>query len=302
MTSDIRGIDNFLLKKEELTVSNQELTKNPTADPAEDNAFFPSPYSLSQYTASKTDFDEVLRSNGEGKGKKVLVIATEERYMLMQNDTMFSTGNHPVETLLPLHHVHEAGFEIEIATLTGAPAKFEWWAFPSEDAAVVPTWEALKEQFKAPARLSDIAANLNGSSDYAAVFIPGGHGAMLTIPQSADVQKVLDWAMEENKLIVSLCHGPAAFLAGSINREKSPFAGFKMCAFPDSLDAGANIEIGYLPGKMPWALGEAMKAAGIEIVNDDMTGAVHRDRNVLTGDSPLASNELGKQMVQALLD
>ncbi|VDZ11304.1 Chaperone protein hchA [Staphylococcus aureus] len=32
-----------------------ELSKQPTPDKAEDNAFFPSPYSLSQYTAPKTD-------------------------------------------------------------------------------------------------------------------------------------------------------------------------------------------------------------------------------------------------------
>lgn len=31
-----------------------ELSKNPTPDQAEENAFFPSPYSLSQYTAPKT--------------------------------------------------------------------------------------------------------------------------------------------------------------------------------------------------------------------------------------------------------
>ncbi len=29
--------------------------KHPTPDPAEDNAFFPSAYSLSQFTASKSD-------------------------------------------------------------------------------------------------------------------------------------------------------------------------------------------------------------------------------------------------------
>lgn len=29
--------------------------KRPTPDPAEDNAFFPSPYSLSQFTSPKSD-------------------------------------------------------------------------------------------------------------------------------------------------------------------------------------------------------------------------------------------------------
>ncbi len=32
------------------------------------------------------------------------MIAAEERYVLLENGKMFSTGNHPVETLLPLHH------------------------------------------------------------------------------------------------------------------------------------------------------------------------------------------------------
>jgi molecular chaperone Hsp31 and glyoxalase 3 len=38
---------------------------------------------------------------------------------------MFSTGNHPVEMLLPMHHMDQAGFEIDIATLSGNPAKLE---------------------------------------------------------------------------------------------------------------------------------------------------------------------------------
>ena len=55
-----------------------ELSKQPTPDKAEDNAFFPSPYSLSQYTAPKTDFDGVEHKGAYKDGKwKVLMIATE---------------------------------------------------------------------------------------------------------------------------------------------------------------------------------------------------------------------------------
>ncbi|MFW0183480.1 glyoxalase III HchA [Rothia sp. CCM 9417] len=276
-----------------------DISNLPTPDSAEDNAFFPSPYSLSQYTAATTDFDELYSPAKVAPGTKVLVIGTEERYMLMQNGAMFSTGNHPVETLLPLHHMVQAGAEIEVATLTGAPVKLEWWAFPQEDQAIASTWNKLKEQMKQPRRLSDLLAEKN---TYAALFIPGGHGAMLNIPESTDVQEALDRALAEDQLIVSLCHGPAGFLAAGINRERNPFAGYSMCVFPDELDAGANINIGYLPGKMPWALGEALSNAGINIVNDSMSGLVHQDRNLITGDSPLASNELGKVVVKNLLE
>lgn len=286
--------------------NTQENDRKPTPDPAEDNAFFPSAYSLSQYTSPKTDFDGLATEPGAYAGGrwKVLAIASEERYLLMQNRTMFSTGNHPVETLLPLHHMLEAGFEVEVATLTGAPAKFEWWAFPKEDNAVTKTWRALRTKFKSPNMLGDVVKEeLGGESDYLAVFIPGGHGAMFGLNESLDVQRALDWALAEDKLIVSLCHGPAAFLAASIGRASSPFAGYSMCAFPDAADAGPNVDIGYLPGHMPWLLGAALEADGITLANEqEITGATTRDRNVLTGDSPLASNELGKMAATALME
>ena len=53
--------------------------------------------------------------------------------MTMKNGKMFSTGNHPVEALLPMLHLRNAGFDFEIATPNGKPVVFEMWAFPLED-------------------------------------------------------------------------------------------------------------------------------------------------------------------------
>ncbi len=44
------------------------------------------------------------------------MIAAEERYVLLENGKM-STGNHPVEMLLPLHHLMEAGFDVDVANI-----------------------------------------------------------------------------------------------------------------------------------------------------------------------------------------
>ncbi|MDO5375291.1 MAG: protein deglycase HchA [Staphylococcus rostri] len=280
----------------------EQLSKQPVADRAENNAYFPSEFSLSQYTAPKTDFDGVEHKNAYTEGKwKVLVIAADERYLMLQNGKMFSTGNHPVETLLPLHHIMEAGFEVEVATLSGNPAKLEYWAMPTEDEAVMDTYEKLKAQLKAPKKLSDVVANLGADSDYLSVFIPGGHAALIGIPDSEDVQKTLDWALENDRFIVTLCHGPAALLAASVNREQSPLAGYSIVVFPDALDEGANIDIGYLPGRLPWLLAERLTEDGLKVVNESMSGQVLKDRNLLTGDSPLASNALGKLAVNEML-
>lgn len=275
--------------------------RKPTPDPAEDNAFFPSAYSLEQHTADTTDFSGLATEDTYTGGRwKVLVIATEERYMPMQNGTFFSTGNHPVETLLPLYHMHKAGFGVDVATISGSPAKFEWWAFPSEDDAVNDAWNATKSAFKQPKKLSDVVAK--ELDDYAAVFIPGGHGAMNGVPSDSSVGEALRYFLNNDRLIITLCHGPAALLAAGIGAVENPFAGYSVVAFPDALDFGANIEIGYLPGEMPWKLGEKLQEAGITISNEDMSGATTRDRNLLTGDSPLAANALGKESVLALLE
>ncbi|MDO5619755.1 glyoxalase III HchA [Kocuria sp.] len=275
--------------------------RTPTADQAEDNAFFPSPYSLSQYTASKTNFDGLATDQKYAGGRwKVLVIATDERYMPMRNGTFFSTGNHPVETLLPIHHMAEAGYGIDVATVSGGPGKLEWWAFPHDDAAVKSAWSLTQESFKSPLKLADVL--VDGLDDYAAIFIPGGHGAMNGLPSSPELRDALEFFLANDRLIITLCHGPAGLLAAGVGREANPFAGYKTVAFPDSLDFGANIEIGYLPGEMPWALGEALEQAGIEVTNSDMTGATLRDRNLLSGDSPLAAHQLGKDSALALLE
>lgn len=280
---------------------SQTEDRQPTADPAEDNAFFPSPYSLSQYTADTTNFDGLgTEQTYTGDRWKVLVIATDERYMLMRNGTFFSTGNHPVETLLPMHHIMQAGYAVDIATLSGGPGKVEWWAFPREDEAVTGTWDATRAAFKAPHRLADVLDA--GLDDYAAVFIPGGHGAMNGLPTSPEVQRVLDFCLEHDRLIISLCHGPAAFVAAGLGRDTNPLSGYSVVAFPDALDFGANLDIGYLPGEMPWKLGETLTEHGLTVQNDDMSGATTRDRNVLTGDSPLAAHQLGKDAVEALLE
>ncbi|MFU0762170.1 glyoxalase III HchA [Staphylococcus pasteuri] len=281
-----------------------KLSKDPAPDHAEENAFFPSPYSLSQYTAPKTDFNGANYIDAYTEGKwKILVIATEERYLLLENGKMFSTGNHPVEMLLPLHHLMEAGFDVDIATITGYPVKLELWAMPNEDEAILQTYNKLKDKLKQPKTLSNVVENeLGPDSDYLSVFIPGGHAAVIGIPENENVQKTLDWALEYNKFIITLCHGPAALLSASMNRKESPFKGYSVCVFPDALDEGANIDIGYLPGKLKWLVADLLSQQGLKVVNKEMTGMTHQDRNLLTGDSPLASNELGLLAADVLVN
>lgn len=283
-------------------MTDATLSKQPTPDPAEFDAFFPSPFSLAEFTRPVTDLSDTDYADPYRGNRRVLVIAADERYLPTDSGKLFSTGNHPVETLVPMVHMHRAGFEFDIATVSGNAVKFEYWAMPTEDAAVTGLFDACREQFRNPHRLSDITAALTADSDYVAVFIPGGHGALIGIPESTAVADAIDWAFANDRHIISLCHGPAAFLApvGSGRTTISPFAGYTICAFPDAADR-MTPTIGYMPGGLTWFFGEQLQEQGVTLANTDISGATHQDRKVITGDSPMASNALGRLAATALL-
>ncbi|MFN3589533.1 MAG: glyoxalase III HchA [Spirosomataceae bacterium] len=266
-----------------------------------DGSYSPSKLALQLATKQTTDYKPVVYKKYQGKKSKILVIFTEQKNMKMQNGKMFSTGNHPVEALLPMMHLKNAGFSFEIATPTGKPIVFEMWAFPEKDKNVKKFYEEYKSDFEQPKKLQDFVNNtLSATETFAAVFIPGGHGAMLGIPEDKNVGNILSWAHENNLFTITLCHGPGSLLATTLDNQPFLYENYKMAVFPDSVDK-MTPKIGYLPGQMPWGLSEKLKSLGANIVNTKADNTVCLDRKLITGASPLAANELGKLATETLL-
>lgn len=283
-----------------LAVITIYITTRPTLEA--DGSFSPSSLALMLGTVDKSDFEAVSYEKYTGDKSKILVIFTEQKNMKMQNDKLFSTGNHPIEALLPMLHLKNAGFDFEIATPTGKPVVFEMWAFPQEDEAVKAIYEEYKARFEAPKKLADfVGTSLVDAESYAAVFVPGGHGSMIGIPEDQNVGKVLNWAHQNDVFTISLCHGPGSFLATTLDNPKFIYDGYNMAVFPDAIDKQTPM-IGYLPGDMPHGLSEKLKSLGANIVNTESDNTVCVDRKLITGASPLAANELGKLAATTLLE
>ena len=79
---------------------------------------------------------------------------------------------------------------------------FEMWAFPEKDEHVNSIYNELKADFEKPIKLTDFIENsFSDSESHAAVFIPGGHGAMLGIPEDENVSCAMDdtSVLDENR-------------------------------------------------------------------------------------------------------
>ena len=122
--------------------------------PTTDGAFSPSKFSLRMATSAKTDFDGGIYESPYNGSKqlRILMVCTQERNMVMANGKKFSTGNHPVEMGLPMLHLLNAGFQIDVVTPTGEPACIEEWAMPGEDEAVKKLYQDFDHAFKHPGR------------------------------------------------------------------------------------------------------------------------------------------------------
>ena len=130
-----------------------------------DGSFSPSKLAIKLGTVDKTDYEKISYTKYQGEKSKILVIFTEQKNLKMQNGKLFSTGNHPVEALLPMLHLKNAGFEFEIATPTGKPVVFEMWAFPEKDEHVKAIYNDYKSNFEKPIKLQDfVATSMTDSS------------------------------------------------------------------------------------------------------------------------------------------
>ncbi len=275
----------------------------PTREP-DGEGYIPSPLGLRLGVDSKSGYRPADFGGRRYAGdRKIMVLCTEARYLAMTNGALFSTGHNVQETAVPLMHLTAAGFDFDVVTPTGAPAILEQWSVPKKDEAVLAFMQAHRAKFDAPLSLAALVTqgDLDERSVYAAVFVPGGHGAMVGLPDDANVGRLLRWVSASDRYLVAVCHGPAAFMATTQTGDgPHPYAGYALCAFPDSIDRKSP-SIGYLPGALPWFQCEQLAQQGMQIVNTGANGATHVDRKLYTGDSPKACDALGKLVAEALL-
>lgn len=262
-----------------------------SAQEGEDGSYNPSPFTLMAGTSSTTSYVQQEYEVKYTGTKPILVVCTDESLMEMANQKKFNTGNHPVEMLVPMLHFRDAGFSFDIATATGGAVQLEMWAFPTKDENVTNLHKELQPLLTSPQKLADIQS----LEKYAAVFVPGGHGCMINLPFSVALGDLLHLAHDKGLPTVTLCHGPSALLSTCAEGLDKEFAyeGYECLCFTDRTD-GFTPSIGYLPGAMPWKCQEAIEKKGIKVMNTSETGAVMQDRELITGDSPTAADNLGK--------
>jgi len=257
---------------------------------------------LNSGTPTLKEFKDIKVVTPYSGGKKILVICTSKYLFQLANGKYFNTGHQASETFCTLYQLDRCGFEFDICTPDGKPVAIEEWTFPmavgyGDKLKSIQT--KLKSQLDKPMRVSDVPVDL---APYAGIFMPGGHGPVIEQPKIAEIGVLLRAAHEISLPTISLCHGPAAFLAATKGGE-FPYKGYKICVFPDKTDIFTP-KVGYLPGyiKEEERLEANLVKAGCIIQNKEMDDMTCVDRELVTGSSQLASSTLATRAAQFLAD
>ncbi|KUL28562.1 type 1 glutamine amidotransferase domain-containing protein [Actinoplanes awajinensis] len=229
---------------------------------------------------------------------KVLLVLSGARVWSQLDGTQHPTGFWAEEFVAPHRILIGAGQDVTIATPGGrVPVVDERSLDPAagvDEAAAADFRSYLAEVkglLESPVRLEDVDPD-----EFDAVLIPGGHGPMQDLAVDPDVARILGTLLpDQNKVVVSLCHGPAAFLAAG-DSDGWLFKGRKLTAFTDEEERQAG-----LAAKAPWLLEARLRAAGAEFESGPAWGPyVVVDGNLITGQNPASGAPSAEALLKAL--
>lgn len=224
--------------------------------------------------------------------KKILMVLTSHSDL---GDTGEKTGFWVEEFAAPYYAFIDAGVKVSLASPAGGQPpidpKSAMEDFQTESTKRFDADNATLELVANTHKLADMK-----SSDYDAVFYPGGHGPLWDLTDNADSIALIESFLAENKPVASVCHAPAAFL--NIKDADGEFVvkGKAVTGFTNTEEDAVQ-----LTDVVPFLLeDELIKRGGdYQKVNDWNAFAI-QDGLLITGQNP-ASSELAAEKLLAAI-
>jgi len=224
--------------------------------------------------------------------KKILMVITSHAEL---GDTGEKTGFWVEEFAAPYYAFVDAGVKVTLASPAGGQPpvdpKSEMEDFLTEST----------KRFDADTEAKALVANTNKlaemkSTDFDAVFYPGGHGPLWDLTNNTDSIALIESFLAENKPVASVCHAPAAFLNIKDADGEYVVKGKAVTGFTNTEEEAVQ-----LTDVVPFLLeDELVKRGGdFQKVNDWNAFAI-QDGLLITGQNP-ASSELAAEKLLAAI-
>lgn len=223
------------------------------------------------------------------RGRILAVVSSAER-----DGAGMKRAGYELTELARAYYVFQAnGYEVEIASPKGGkpPARIDLDDMGDADYAFLND-AAAQARLAASVPLARVDA-----SRYAAVYVAGGKGAMLDLPDNPDMARIVG-AIGARGVVGAVCHGPAALLGVTLADGKALLAGRRMTAFSNEeelfLDKDARTRFGFLLQERAVAQGAHFVAGPMYLDNTIVDG------RLVTGQNAWSTWSVAEAMIVAL--
>ncbi len=219
------------------------------------------------------------------QGAILMVVTSHDRI-----DAEHATGLWFEEFAVPYTRFREAGYRVSVASPRGGDTPLDANSLESYEATEVN--EAAMAALKGTRKLDESVS----AADYDAIFLPGGHGTMFDLPDNPQVQRLIRDFAEADKVIASVCHGPAC-LVGVMLANNVPFVnGRRITAFTDSEERAVALD-----RAMPFLLESRLREQGAQFAPaEDWADNVVVDGKLVTGQNPQSSGSAADAVLALL--
>lgn len=122
-------------------------------------------------------------------------------------------------------------------------------------------------------------------ADYGVVFVAGGHGAIIDLPEDAELAVFLSAFLARGGVVAAVCHGVGALLP-VLGPDGRPYvAGRRVTAFSQAEERAVGLD-----GVVPCFLDEELERRGARYeAGEPFRGHVVVDGNLITGQNPASA-------------
>lgn len=134
------------------------------------------------------------------------------------------------------------------------------------------------------------------SSEFAAIFYPGGHGPMYDLVDDKDSIALIEEFYKAGKPVSAVCHGPTVFANVKIDG-KPLVEGREVTGFTNEEETMVG-----LADAMPFLLEDRLKAVGAKWSQADAAWGekVVVDGQIITGQNPASAKAIGAALAKAI--
>lgn len=206
------------------------------------------------------------------------------------------TGVWLEELTTPYYEFLDAGYDVEIATVAGGDVPVDPRSLTDDAKKEESVQRYLKDSFLQAALKNTKSASEVDSTQYDAVFFPGGHGTMWDYPNNPELAEIVTRTLNDNRIVAAVCHGPAVLVGVTDENGKPIVKGRNIATFTDSEEEAVG-----LTDEVPFLLETRLRALGANVSTvPDFESHSIVDGTLVTGQNPASAKAVAADVMTLL--